>query len=157
MKLSTKLGKMLTLVLTASTLALTAQAVENKVIYGDDNRLDVYETSDALHLTLAKSTAAMIATSKVTIDADEATIEGSSLSSRGICATAKFANQMTAANCSGFLVGEDLLVTAGHCIRTQSDCEGSYWVFDFAVEVNGETAAKVPANSVYKCKDPGCF
>lgn len=153
MKLSAKLGKMLATVMVLSTMAFTAQAVENKVIYGDDDRLDVYEATDALHLELAKSTAAMISTGKVSFDGDEATISGSSLSSRGICATAKFAKQMTAANCSGFLVGEDLLVTAGHCIRTQADCDNNYWVFDFAVEVNGESAAKVPTDSVYKCKE----
>lgn len=153
MNLSAKLGKILAIVLTAGCMTMAAQAVENKVIYGEDDRLDVYETSDSRHLELAKSTAAMISVSKVTIDGDEATVSGSTLSSRGICATAKFAKQMTAANCSGFLVGEDLLVTAGHCIRSQSDCDNNYWVFDFAVEVNGESAAKVPSTSVYKCKE----
>ena len=126
---------------------------DNKVIYGDDNRLDLYETTDSLHLDLARSTAAMISNDKITITDDTAKIAGSALSTRGICATAKFAEQMTAANCSGFLVGEDLLVTAGHCMRSASDCSSSRWVFDYAVEVNGESAASVPASSVYECTE----
>jgi V8-like Glu-specific endopeptidase len=144
--------KTLIALLVTVTMTVSVNAVENKVIYGDDNRLDLYETSDSLHLDLARSTAAMISNSKLSTLGDVTTVSGSTLSSRGICKTAKFAEQMTAANCSGFLVGEDLLVTAGHCIRTQSDCNNSSWVFDFAVEVNGESAAQVPASSVYKCK-----
>ncbi len=31
-----------------------------KVIYGDDNRVDVYESSNGAHVELSKSTAAMI-------------------------------------------------------------------------------------------------
>jgi V8-like Glu-specific endopeptidase len=145
-------GKTLIALIMAVTMTVSVSAVENKVIYGDDNRLDLYEATDSLHLDLARSTAAMISNSKISTINDITTITGTTLSSRGICKTAKFAKQMTAANCSGFLVGEDLLVTAGHCIRTQSDCDASSWVFDFAVEVNGESAAKVPASSVYKCK-----
>ena len=144
--------KVLIALFITATMTVSIGASENKVIYGEDDRLDLYETTDSLHLDLARSTAAMINNSKISTTGDVTIISGSTLSSRGICKTAKFAKQMTAANCSGFLVGEDLLVTAGHCIRTQSDCDSSRWVFDFAVEVNGESASKVPTSSVYKCK-----
>lgn len=126
----------------------------DKVVYGDDDRLDLFETSDALHLELAKSTAAMISHSKLTKNNNgTTTISGSTLASRGICKDAKFAKQITSANCSGFLVGEDLLVTAGHCIRTASDCRASAWVFDFAVQTRGDLdgSKTVPTSSVYKC------
>jgi V8-like Glu-specific endopeptidase len=142
------------IILMAASMTFSAYAMnDNKVIYGDDNRLDLYETTDSLHLDLARSTAAMISTNKIKITDDIASINGNKLSSRGICATAKFAEQMTAANCSGFLVGEDLLVTAGHCMKSASDCSGSNWVFDYAIGVNGASPAKVSASSVYECSE----
>lgn len=142
------------LALAALALSFEAQAL-SKVVYGTDDRLDVFETTNNLHLELATSTAAMIADRSIDVNGTEAVISGSSLQNRGICATAKFAKQVTAANCSGFLVGEDLLVTAGHCIRSEYDCKSWKWVFDFAVSDAAQSGAevKVPADSVYGCKE----
>ncbi len=142
------------LALAALALSFEAQAL-NKVVYGTDDRLDVFETTNNLHLELATSTAAMIAGNSIDVNGTEATISGSTLQSRGICASAKFAKQATAANCSGFLVGEDLLVTAGHCIRSEYDCKSWKWVFDFAVTDASQSGAEVtvPSTSVYGCKE----
>lgn len=60
--------------------------------------------------------------------------------------------------CSGFLVGPDLLVTAGHCgtntgeVRNTSDnyCEAYTWLFDFRVGTNVD---RVPNKNIYKCKE----
>lgn len=135
------------------TLSLTAFAMD-KVVYGEDDRLDIYEASNGLHLELAKSTAAMIPNSKIsdTEDVLVKLLNGSTLESRGICADAKFSQQMTAANCSGFLVGKDLLVTAGHCVRTASDCANSQWVFDYNVSVAGEETKNIPTENIYSCE-----
>jgi V8-like Glu-specific endopeptidase len=133
-------------------MAFSAQA-GNKVIYGEDNRLDLFETGDALHAELAQSTAAMIAHSRITLLGDKATITGSPLSSRGICASEPFANQITAANCSGFLVGKDLLVTAGHCVKNSFDCSGSAWVFGFGVNSPDQQGHEIPATEVYRCAE----
>ena len=135
------------------TLSFATFAVE-EVIYGDDDRLDIFEASNGLHLELARSTAAMISLSKLSDNrAGETTVSGTSLESRGICKSAKFSQQVTSADCSGFLVGDDLLVTAGHCIRTKRDCLSNAWVFDFAVEDADDDARTVPTSSVYKCAE----
>lgn len=146
-------GKIFTIIL--ALLMSTSLLGMEKVIYGEDDRLDLFEASNALHLELARSTAAMISHNKLSSQRNGTTkIKGSSLSSRGICKTAKFAKQITSANCSGFLVGEDLLVTAGHCVKTQRDCKSNAWVFDFAVQTRGDLkgSKSVPTTSVYKCK-----
>lgn len=46
----------------------------------------------------------------------------------------KFLDQPTVADCSGFLIAPDILVTAGHCIRSQEDAENVVWVFDYTSE-----------------------
>lgn len=129
---------------------------ERKVIYGQDHRLDIFETVNPLHLELAASTAAMISSGSLSTHEEMTTISGSSLSSRGICESERFADQITAANCSGFLVADDLLVTAGHCIRTQSDCDNYKWVFDFAHEAAQQSdgsSFEVQTQSVYGCSE----
>jgi V8-like Glu-specific endopeptidase len=142
--------KKLILTLSIFTLSLTATATE-KVVYGDDDRVDVYASTNALFVELAESTAAMIGTSSVRISGQDARINAGSLQSRGMCSTERFAKQPSAANCSGFLVGEDLLVTAGHCIRSMSSCRSYNWVFDYKVDYEDQANVTVPASSVYKC------
>jgi V8-like Glu-specific endopeptidase len=135
------------------TLLLSFNSFANqKVIYGDDNRVDWYEANNTMYRDLALSTAGMISKSSLIKNNDSYTISGVSLRGRGICADERFANQITAANCSGFLVGEDLLVTAGHCITSQSDCSKYAWVFDYRLKFKGDKAKIVSHDSVYNCK-----
>lgn len=148
----TKLG-MISLALLVLTFSAPVQAI-NKVIYGSDDRRDPYQESNPHLLNLARSTAAMIPNPKMTTQDNSVTIQGSTLEDRGICSSAKFANHATAANCSGFLVGDDLLVTAGHCVRSQADCSGSKWVFGYAYETAEITKdITVDKNAVYGCKE----
>ena len=63
------------------------------------------------------------------------------------CSTERFLDQPVLMSCTGFLVGKDLLVTAGHCMVNNFDCSGFKWVFDFQNDVK-----KIPADNVYSCK-----
>ena len=126
---------------------------KNKVVYGIDNRVEVYQTENTLYSDLAKSTAAMIdAKALSSDDSNVYTITGGTLESRGICKEARFSNQITAASCSGFLVAPNLLVTAGHCITSQYDCENQKWVFDYKQNEEEAIEFTVPATDVYSCK-----
>src|SRR5690606_30794344 len=77
---------------------------------------------------------------------------GQTLQKRGICAKERFSQQISAANCSGFLVAPNVLVTAGHCIRSDFDCSTYKWVFDYKVDHADQTSVTVPQTSVYSCK-----
>ena len=139
-------------IILATALCLSAQVIAAPpVIYGEDNRKDVYETKDSALVELSKSTAAMIPNAKITMASGIATIKGETLQSRGICAEERFADQMTAGNCSGFLVSENVLVTAGHCIKTEADCAGYKWVFDYKMDAAKQDSMKVEASDVYSC------
>lgn len=148
-----RLGKIKTIVIMSMLAFSTTSFSFEKVIYGEDDRLDVFETTNSLYLDLGRSTAAMISKSKLELNQDEYKVIGESLGSRGICTDARFANQITSARCSGFLVGKDLLVTAGHCMTSENDCSSNSWVFDFAVNTpDDEESVNVPTSSVYSCK-----
>lgn len=135
------------------SLNLYAAADNTKVIYGDDNRVDVMDSTNAMYVELSKSTAGMVSKFDIKPAGNgEVELKGGALSSRGICKSERFAEQPSVANCSGFLVGEDLLVTAGHCVRSTSDCNKYNWVFDYKISYKGQTKVKVEADKVYKCK-----
>lgn len=135
----------------ALTLSLSAFAGLD-VVYGDDDRVDVYASSNQFYVDLSLATAAMIKNSKLQVLGDEVKINGRSLEARGMCASERFSHQSTAASCSGFLVGPNLLVTAGHCIENMSDCRSNDWVFDYKVENDTQANVTVAKSSVYKCK-----
>lgn len=124
-----------------------------KVIYGDDNRVDVYASTIPDYVNLSRSTAAMIDPIKLKADSKTGLVRvlGQTLAARGVCHGERFSKQISAANCSGFLIGEKTLVTAGHCIQDEADCRGNRWVFDFKVETENQGIVKVPAESVYSC------
>lgn len=128
----------------------------NKVVYGEDDRQDLYEVSDRMLYDLAHSTAAMIANYQLEDlrnDQNEIKVKGGKLSDRNICKTEKFAEQKTAANCSGFLIAPDIIVTAGHCATDSSSCSSYSWVFGFGLESENDTTEKVRKSDVYKCKE----
>jgi V8-like Glu-specific endopeptidase len=142
----------LLVLITLTALSLSAFATE-KVIYGDDNRVDVYASTNADFVELSKSTAAMIAKSKLTLRNGSYSIKSQRLGDRlNACSGERFADQPSAANCSGFLVGDKYLVTAGHCVRSASDCRKSHWVFNFKMNNETEANLSIEAKNVFKCK-----
>ena len=125
-----------------------------KVVYGQDDRLDVYETVNQTHLKLATATAAMIPSNSLQAQSDDSIeITGGTLEGDGMCATERFAKQRTAAMCSGFLVGDQYLVTAGHCIQTKADCKNNNWVFDYNVKSKDQPDYVVSQSNVYGCSE----
>ena len=161
MKLKLAVGIVLVAQLSAPLMA------KEKVVYGDDNRVNANESTNDLFKTLAKSTAAMIPVSAVekSMEGILSKISGKTLKeSNRLCDGERFEAQQTAAMCSGFLIGPDLLVTAGHCMRGGPDladatesknlnCLNNYWVFDYRQDLIGDNPGEVYVNSksVYKC------
>lgn len=79
-----------------------------------------------------------------------------------LCEKETFREQPIGAFCSGFLVGPDLIVTAGHCIKNVNDLTNTRFVFGYKM-VNKKKARTAISNSdIYKGKkivgrrqDPG--
>lgn len=155
---------MIRLLLIASLLSLPTYAFELSgmdVIYGEDNRRDLYEVKNQLFLRLANSTAGMIAKSDLAkTSSGHFEIRGRQTLSaeKNICSDEPFAKQSVAPICSGFLVGPDLLLTAGHCYfmmgNPQGECRDFAWVFDYNIPLKGKNPAKkIFARDVYSCRN----
>ncbi|MES2855495.1 MAG: serine protease [Bdellovibrionota bacterium] len=146
-----------TVLLFTSTQAYAGQVPRGEfdanVVYGEDNRKDWYDSPDAGLRELALSTVALVETRNIGATADGLTeIKGKHYGKTNqLCADEKFYDQTAAAFCSGFLVGPNKIVTAGHCVATEVDCARTNFVFGYAVKSVGELPTHVASGEVYKC------
>ncbi len=70
-----------------------------------------------------------------------------------LCESEPFRSQHVFAQCTAFLVEDDVIVTAGHCINTGSRCESSMFVFNQALyDVNGRITV-IDKNNLYSCSE----
>lgn len=120
-----------------------------KVIYGDDDRLDLFEVQDQALLNLADSTLGLVNTSALTNIGEFTDVRTSDLN---FCTSEPFSDQLGGPWCSGFLVGPDLVVTAGHCIR-ESRCSSVSFIFGYAKFSESHNPAQVLSSDVYNCEE----
>ncbi|MGE0764755.1 MAG: serine protease [Bdellovibrionales bacterium] len=131
----------------------SAEKVSAKVVYGRDDRLDLHQV-DVRWKQLASATAALIRNNRVNPRPGQmyAIKSGNFGRDYNLCENEPFRDQGTSAFCSGFLVGPDLMVTAGHCIRSSTDCTETAVVFGFGIHEAGQpTPEQLPASQVYRC------
>ena len=124
------------------------------VIYGEDNRKDYSEVTDTALKETARSTVALVSKELMTLDTvfNVYRLEKNS-SSLPLCPTERFREQSTWAHCSGSLIGEDVVLTAGHCVVDEKDCKSAYYVFDYELHGRENVFSQVSANSVYTCAE----
>lgn len=136
--------------LIAAALPAAAQ-FQPKVVYGGDDRIDVYQTDDAKLKSLADSTVALFQAGDVSADGKLSTqVYGERM---GLCKEEPFWEQPMGAFCSGSLVAPDVIMTAGHCVPSAEECANIKFVFGFAVKEKGAAADSVKAGDVYGCKE----
>ncbi len=123
------------------------------VIYGSDDRLDLYQVENSRLREAADSTVALFSGSDVSLAGGKASLSvrpyGSGMS---LCADEPFFDQVNGAFCSGSLIAPDVIMTAGHCVRSESACQGTKFVFGFGVKAKGVMPTSVAASDVYSCK-----
>jgi len=106
----------------------------DEVVYGTDNRQDVYAHPTAtLRDRAAQATVALMDASTLsTSSSGTVSFNASTLQSAyDLCSTERFLSDPTAAFCSGTLIDDDLVLTAGHCITNASECASTRFVFNY--------------------------
>jgi hypothetical protein len=128
-------------------------------VYGADDRHDAYEIADPAVRALADSTVALMDRSVLRLDSsrrfyvpahDLVSLRKSDIQA---CEDVPFAGQPTLASCSGALVGEDLVLTASHCVPPVSDCGDVQVVFGYAAQAPDQVTTRFAAGEVYSCKE----
>ncbi len=134
--------------------AASAGVREQAVIYGQDDRRDLFELAgdDALR-PLARSVAAVIPRSALQTALDgQPVLVGKPLTETfSLCPEQRDASALGVAECTAFLIDDALLASAGHCFRNALDCENYLFVFDYV-----RSAAGVPVSlgleNIYECR-----
>lgn len=167
LKKNTKL--FLSLLTTSLLVTISAQAAQPRtsrpgagVIYGQDDRLEIHQISDPRILAVADSTVALF--EKGQLVAGRGQIRGTNKQVNvfnlkanifgpqyHLCQDEPYYNQPSGAFCSGFLVGPDLIATAGHCVE-ENKCPQVAFAFGFQMNSNNTPVMTFPQTEVYGCK-----
>ena len=143
-------------------LADVEMSIEDKVLYGDDDRVlttELHSTYDAMILKQSKSVFAMVEKkSVVALSSTISKIRTTNLNdSLGICKDEKFASEPQLSTCSGFLIAPDILVTAGHCVNTAKNCANNVWLSDYEALSSYGTDKYIDVlaenKTIYGCKE----
>jgi Trypsin-like peptidase domain len=120
---------------------------EQKVIYGVDDRKDVFQIRNEKIRNDADSVVILCAENEVFDNGDgTSTLQTQNFgTSRNLCATEPFRDQPTTGFCSGFLVAPDIIATAGHCVDA-SNVGTVRFIFGFRMQ-DATTARTVIKNT----------
>lgn len=144
-----------TLILLATTLFICSYAQENpkqypfgvpgsesRGVFGEDNRKEVKDAEGFQEF--ARATAVMIPKSSVSGNKIYSyTLSEMLYLTFGVDKfheNIKFLDQPTAGTCTGFLIAPDVLVTAGHCIKTIEDANEYIFLFDYTTALVFDSA-----------------
>ncbi len=156
---STRVSRSLALA-TASVVACAApvgsddQALQ-RTISGADDRTEVYAQENAWMRSYAEqATAAQIHSSRFeTVNGRlHLNVNGDQLGyTRHLCPGEPYAEQQMQANCSGTLIDDDLILTAGHCMEAADACSNFRWVFNNHYVAPGVRHAIEPED-IFSCR-----
>lgn len=132
------------------------------VQYGPDSRTELFQHTDLQLQEMAESVAIFVHTKQVKISGNSVTLDGYTLNEMSemgwlvkdtnapLCAGELFVSQIAPGFCTGFLVEEDILITAGHCVD-KIPCSDTSIVFGFHMQSPNSLAA-LTKNDVFRCE-----
>lgn len=135
----------------ASTDRPTARS--DAIVYGDDNRTEVYAHPDGRFRALARySSVALIESWRISQGPDGSVrIAAPPLGDKlRLCRDQRFVEQPSAALCSGVLIDHNLVLTAGHCFGAHDGCDRYKYVFDFLYAQDG-SLEDLTRDDIFEC------
>lgn len=142
-----------------STAPELSSSAREKIIYGSDDRREIGQLTDPLQIAWANATGTFFSDEDVNCSAGNCALTtkpyGDSMGGMYIpaCPGEPYIGQPSGGHCTGFLIGPDLVVSAGHCFVNQYDCDHTPLVFGFQVDASGQATTTVPETEVYRCKE----
>lgn len=133
-----------------ATLAKLAQD-RQRVVYGVDNRQDLYGVKSAKVQAAAGAVVALVKAGDLVRQSDGSYTLATEQYSDAfqLCGSEPFVTQPTGCFCSGFLVAPDVVATAGHCVKNQADLANIRFVFGFRMIDADRARTSFPADDVY--------
>lgn len=125
------------------------------VVYGEDDRQDLFLLTNPRIKELSHSIAGMTLKRNLGKKQSSSIIDLLTVPygiQHNLCKDEKFFDQPTLMNCSGFLIAPDLIATAGHC-ADEKFCAISAWIFDYSLKSESDPLNKMAENNIYYCKE----
>jgi len=135
-------------------LIASGSSPAHAVVYGDDDRVDVYQNADPVIQTMVDSVAALVMTTSID-DSDPSDVRldsGTLGESLGLCDDERFYSQPDPCFCSATLIDSDLVLTAGHCVEDAGDCTGTSFVFDYHM-MDSDNLAPLTIDDIFHCDE----
>ena len=123
-------------------------------IYGKDDRSFINKNSNLKLRELSNSIALIISKDVIEKKLLTSLIHADLLSNSNglnLCLGEKFANHHSVNSCTGFLISDDLVATAGHCFTTDLDCEGKVLAFNVQVSNENKNGYSVFNKNIFEC------
>lgn len=123
-------------------------------IYGTDDRKDLHQVKDERLARWARNAVGVFRRWDLEPipDSPDLRLPMRTLGEKkNLCPGEAFHDQPTGPHCSGSLVGEALVLTAGHCVLSEEDCKNTRFVFDFTAGADGKFPSRFSPRSVYSC------
>lgn len=125
-------------------------------IYGKDERSFVDFHSKQKIKELSKSIALIISEDVVEKKFIYSLIHANKLTDKdgvNLCIDEKFATHHSVNSCTGFLIGPDLVASAGHCFLGVDDCASKKIIFDIKTINEVDKGYFALNNSIYECSE----
>jgi len=137
----------------AGHVRLAVSGVSQSVVYGEDDRREVYRYDGNTFARANQSLVALIPPHLIVAlpGGGKAASPEPAQELLQLCADEPFVDQPAVASCSGVLIDDDLVLTAGHCFRKDEACDTYAYVFDYQYSRRGQ-AEGVADLDVYGCK-----
>lgn len=134
--------------------SVQASATYPYAIYGEDSRREVFEEQDPARKLLARSVVAIIDSKDIStnLTGNLKITAGNYGEDYELCMTERFVEQPDAAWCSGFLVADNIVATAGHCSEERGFCKNMKFVFDYMYDSKSRDPLIAKQEDVYNCK-----
>lgn len=118
-------------VLIILTLSILSLRPTDAAIYGEDNRELAFNHENSLYEQASKSVLSQLRKGSLSIENGQLHIQSKPLHEhvKNLCLDTPFAKTETFSRCTAFLVAPNMIVTAGHCINNQQECDEAKWVF----------------------------
>jgi hypothetical protein len=133
------------------------------VQYGQDSRTELFQHSDARLKDMAASVAVFVHSQNLNMAGNSISLKGYTLNEMSemgwlvsgtnapMCSNELFTAQPAPGFCTGFLVDEDVLVTAGHCLQ-KVPCSETSIVFGFQMD-SENSLAELTTENVFTCAE----
>lgn len=123
-------------------------------IYGEDDRVESFlHPNTALAAVAQQSVAAVVGPARIGYSASgEVTVTQEMLGMRhGLCSDESFVEQPTAAVCAATLIDSNLVLTAAECVRDDTECADTAFVFDYRY-TDVFVLDRIDIDDVYRCR-----